>query len=120
MSKRVTVRKRKDFSHAGKHPLPRALVLYHRPHSNTEFIGSPQDKVRVAQELAREQDGVRLALRQDVVRLLRRRDHSHGAHDNVRVRLLDRLRERDLRERCENASFIMLSVAMAKRTSSDE
>ena len=61
--------------------------------------------MRVAQELAREQDEVRLALRQDVVRLLRRRDHSHGAHDNVRVCLLDRLRERNLQERHENVSL---------------
>ena len=95
-AKRVTVRKRGDFLRAGQHPLPRELVLYCRLHSDAQFISSPQNKVRIAQELASEQDEVRLAFSHDVIRLLRRRDHSHGAHDDVRMRLLDRLRKRNL------------------------
>ena len=86
-----------NFLCAGQHPLPRALVLYCRLHSDAQFIGGPQNKVRIAQELAREQDEVRLAFSHQVIRLLRRGDHSHGAHDDVRMRLLDRLRERNLR-----------------------
>lgn len=87
---------RSGFLRAGQHPLPRTLVLCRRLHGNAEFICSPQDKMWIAQELAREQDDVRLALRQQVVRLLGCRDHSHDAHSNVRMCLLDRLRKRNL------------------------
>ena len=55
--------------------------------------------MRITHELASEKDDVRLALRQHVVRLLRRRDHAHRADCNVRVRLLDRLRKRNLQKR---------------------
>ena len=57
--------------------------------------------MRIAQELAREQDDVGLALRQHVVCLSRRRDHAHRSHDDVRVSLLDSLRERDLQKQNE-------------------
>ena len=90
-----------NFLCAGQHPLPRALVLYCRLYSDAQFIGGPQNEVWIAQELAREQDEVRLAFSHQVIRLLRRGDHSYGAHDDIRMRLLDRLREWNLRGKRE-------------------
>ena len=74
-SKRVEKIERCSTAH-GPAPLPRALVLYRRLHSDAEFIGGPGE------------GEVTLALYSQVVRRLRCRDHSHGVHDdNVRMRL---------------------------------
>ena len=95
------VRRRNDggFLQARQDLRPRTLVLCCRFQSDAELVCGAQDEMRIAHELASEKDDVRLALRQHVVRLLRRRDHAHRADRNVRVRLLDRLRKRNLQKR---------------------
>jgi len=95
------VRRRNDggFLQARQDLRPRTLVLCCRFQSDAEFVRGAQDEMRITHELASEKDDVRLALRQHLVRLLGRRDHAHRTDRNVRVRLLDRLRKRNLQKR---------------------
>ena len=76
----------------GTAPLPRALVQFASSTATPSSLTARRTKCG-----SREQDEVSLALCPQVVRLLRCRDHSHSAHDDVDMRLLDRLRKRNQR-----------------------
>jgi hypothetical protein len=89
----------------------RASTPYNaRSYGTAGFTATPSSlAARRTKYGSRKKDKVRLALCQQVVRLLGWprgcRDHFHGAHDDVWMSLLDRLRKRNLRERCENGCY---------------
>ena len=80
----------------GEHLRPAALVLVRGLDGDAELLRGVHDPVWVADELARKEDDVGLAVVQVRLGLLRVRDHPHRADEHLRVRLLQLVGEREL------------------------
>jgi hypothetical protein len=79
---------------------PSELVLSCRIYCSSEFQSSPQDEVRIPQELSSKENYIRLAFLQVIVGLFAVEDESDGADLEVRKGLLDSSRKGNLHRGC--------------------
>jgi hypothetical protein len=78
------------------HPRPRPLVLHRRGHCRSQFLRSLERPVNVPKDLPREEDDIGVATQEDVLGLMRFRDDSYRADEDVLDVLLDVRGEVDL------------------------